>query len=1053
MNSMFLYFYQPQKSKMLKYQYNIYSLLYFITAVISVFSSLFALRNRRAPGGMTLFILLLLTAWWCIGGLFESAADDVSLKFTWSGLEYIGGVNVPVLLLILTIQYCYGPGRIRNLTASFLFVVPALTVLAALTNNTHHLVWTGYLSGPAGSNQIIYQHGPWFWIGFMGYSYLMMASSLVVLISAMIQQKKTFRYQIIALLSALALPWICNILYLLNYNPLPGLDITRIAFSGSGIILVFSMTAFHFLDLIPKARTLLIETMKDGMVVIDPTGRILDINPSAKEIMGIDPKENLIGKSLNAFPESNLTSLQAAVAEDASQVVYFFSPKYIEINIQSLLNKKEEVTAKSIYLHDVTEIKKKEKEIQQSEEKYRILAENVSDVIWMVDMDMRYLYVSPSVENQRGYSVKEFISLKPEEVYVPESLALINSKIPEYVKLSMEGKLLPGTSLIIELQHRCKNGSIKTGEVHANAVLDEHNRLVAIHGITRDITSRKIEESALKQRDKLLHSITRAVISLLQRSDIEIAIAEALQILGEAINGDRVYIFENVKDPRTFEAGMRLRHQWTNEPRVQPRSEEDQDFIPYYDSFQRWYDRLSNGKSISGPVDEFPDIERIALSTYSVKSVLVIPIFIEAGFWGFIGFDDCNERRIWSQAEENVLNTAAVIIGTAYVKKRTEIDLIRAKEQAEESDRLKSAFLATMSHELRTPLNAIIGFSGIMHTEMEQSDLEEYIKIIHQSGKNLLNIIEDLFNISMIESGDIRVELEHFTFEKFRNELNEILFTEIKNLDRPNLAIHYSPDPAWPDLFLFSDQAKLLQIFSNILRNAVKFTIQGSVEYGYRVGNGKEVTFFVKDTGIGIAPELQKVVFEKFRQADETFTRKYGGTGLGLSISKRLTELLNGNIWVESVPGSGSTFYIMLPCRDLGWQASKNKAGNGLEFLRNKTILLVEDEESNYLLIKTIMKHSEAKIFWAQNGKEAVEQIDTNNEISIVLMDIKMPVMDGYEAARISKTLRPKLPVIALTAHALYGDEEKAFKSGFDNYIPKPINKNLLFSVLEQYLY
>jgi len=306
----------------------------------------------------------------------------------------------------------------------------------------------------------------------------------------------------------------------------------------------------------------------------------------------------------------------------------------------------------------------------------------------------------------------------------------------------------------------------------------------------------------------------------------------------------------------------------------------------------------------------------------------------------------------------------------------------------------------------------------------------------------------------MIEAGDIKVEMEHFSFEKFRSQLNEILYTEIKSMDKSTLAIHYSPDTSHQDLYLFTDQVKLLQIFSNILKNAVKFTQQGSIEYGYALGNGKDVRFFVKDTGIGIAPELQRIIFEKFRQADESFTRKFGGTGLGLSISKRLSELLNGQIWVESEEGKGSTFYFMIPCRDLSWHSSRGNLADSsaLSFLHNKTILLVEDEESNYLLIKTIMKHSEATLLWAKNGKEGIELIDSHDEISLVIMDIKMPVMDGYEATRMSKILRPKLPVIAMTAHALYGDEEKAFESGFDNYIPKPINKALLFSILEQYL-
>ncbi|MEI6883350.1 MAG: histidine kinase N-terminal 7TM domain-containing protein [Bacteroidota bacterium] len=1036
------------------YDVNIYTLLYALSGVISLMLAIIAFQHRKVSGGLTLSVLMMFTSWWCFGGLFETSATAVPVKFLFSKIEYIGGVAAPVLFLLLTLQYTYPGVKFKTTWIVSLFIVPAFTLVAAFTNEYHNLIWTGYSAGPPDSNQVIYQHGIWFWIGFMGYSYLMLLSSIIILVKSLLLYRHTFRYQLAALVIAGILPWVGNILYLFGINPLPGLDLTRIAFSASGIVLVYAIANLRFLDLSPKARTLLIETMPDGMLVIDSAKRIVDINPSARRILGLKNDEEITGKKLNELPSGQFQLLDSAFENKAENRVYSLPPKFIEISITALQNKKRELSGHYVAFHDITELKKKEIALQQSEEKFRSMAENISDVIWMMDINMKYTYVSPSILRQRGFSVQEFMSLSQDEIYPRESYKIVLDKLLEYKKLSDQGRLNSSESVILEIQHNCKDGSVKTGEVHANAVFDEHHKLIAIHGITRDITERKLEESAIRHRDKLLKSVTNAVISLLHRSDLEIAIQEALEILGEAINADRVYIFENIVDPKIMDVGMKLRHQWVNEGSFGMRSDPENDITSYQTSFPRWFERMSGGKSVSGFVKDFPDLERMMLENQSIKSLLVIPIFIRTNFWGFIGFDDCTTERVWSQAEESVLTTAAISIGMAYVKKRTELELIKAKEHAEESDRLKSAFLATMSHELRTPLNAIIGFSGIIGKEMEQEEQEEYIKIINKSGKNLLNIIEDLFNISMIEAGDIKVEMEHFSFEKFRSQLNEILYTEIKSMDKSTLAIHYSPDTSHQDLYLFTDQVKLLQIFSNILKNAVKFTQQGSIEYGYALGNGKDVRFFVKDTGIGIAPELQRIIFEKFRQADESFTRKFGGTGLGLSISKRLSELLNGQIWVESEEGKGSTFYFMIPCRDLSWHSSRGNLADSsaLSFLHNKTILLVEDEESNYLLIKTIMKHSEATLLWAKNGKEGIELIDSHDEISLVIMDIKMPVMDGYEATRMSKILRPKLPVIAMTAHALYGDEEKAFESGFDNYIPKPINKALLFSILEQYL-
>jgi len=1039
---------------MFRYEINIYTLLYALTVAISLISAFIAFQRRKVPGGGILVILLVFIAWWCAGGMLESSSIFPADKFFWSKIEYLGGVNVPVLFFILIVTYTHPNLYLRKYWVVTLFIVPAMTFIAAITNGLHHLVWTGYDAGPAGSFQIIYRHGAWFWIGFMGYSYLMLLLSVIILINSLIQYKSTFRYQFSAILISALLPWIGSILYLARLNPLPGLDLTRIAFSGSGLILVLAMEKFRLLDLSPNARAILLETMADGLLVLDSSQRIVDINPAARSIIGISNDEQVIGRDLRSLETVGAGIIVASIEENCKEKVYFSPPRFIEITMTSLFIRKQKLSGFCVSMHDITKLKENENAARLNEEKYRSIAENTSDVIWMMDLNMKYVYVSPSIFYQRGFTVAEFLALTAEEIYPPESLKRVIQKFREYKRLSDLGKIQRGMSVILEVQHKCKDGSIKTGEVHANVILDHENKLVAVHGITRDITERLIEESALKQRDKLLQSATRAVISLLQRTDLEAAIQEALQVLGEAISADRVYIFENLKDPENGEIFMNLRQQWISRETISLKSNAEPDNFSYAVTFPRWYDRLSAGKSVKGLVKEFPDLEKIILEPQQVKSLLAIPVFIDKHFWGFIGFDDCTTEREWTPTEEGILTTTALSIGMAYIRKRTELELIYAKERAEESDRLKSAFLATMSHELRTPLNAIIGFSGIIGKEMAEAEQEEYIRIINKSGKNLLNIIEDLFNISMIESGDIKIEMEHFPFEKFRIKLNDTISSEVKSMEKSNLAVHYTPDPLHPDLYLFTDQNKLFQIFSNILKNAVKFTMQGSIEYGYTIGNGKDIIFFIKDTGIGISHDQQQLIFEKFRQADETYTRKFGGTGLGLSISKRLCEILNGKIWVESEPGKGSVFYFLIPCRDMSWHKSR---GTGVEkrsltFFHNKTILMVEDEESNYLLIKTILKNTEASILWAKNGKEGVEMIDSHEEISIVLMDIKMPVMDGYEATRMSKVLRPKLPVIAMTAHALYGDEEKALESGFDNYIAKPINKNLLLTILEQYL-
>ncbi|MCX6282646.1 MAG: PAS domain-containing protein, partial [Bacteroidetes bacterium] len=278
-----------------QYDINIYTLLYALTVVISLMAAVIAYQHRKVSGGLTLTVLMLLTAWWCLGGLFETSSVAPSAKFLWSKIEYFGGVNVPVFFFLLTIQYTHPAVKLKSTWIFSLFIIPAFTLIAAVTNDYHHFIWTGFSPGPAGSNQIIYEHGAWFWIGFMGYSYLMLLLSIVLLINSLVQYRHTFRYQMIAVVIAALLPWTGNILYLLGMNPLPGLDLTRIAFSGSGIILVYAIAKLRFLDLLPRARALLLETMQDGLLVLDASKRIVDINPSARSILGIAADDNITG--------------------------------------------------------------------------------------------------------------------------------------------------------------------------------------------------------------------------------------------------------------------------------------------------------------------------------------------------------------------------------------------------------------------------------------------------------------------------------------------------------------------------------------------------------------------------------------------------------------------------------------------------------------------------------------------------------------------------------------------------------------------------------------
>lgn len=385
--------------------------------------------------------------------------------------------------------------------------------------------------------------------------------------------------------------------------------------------------------------------------------------------------------------------------------------------------------------------------------------------------------------------------------------------------------------------------------------------------------------------------------------------------------------------------------------------------------------------------------------------------------------------------------------------KEYENDLVDSKIKAEESDRLKSIFLANMSHEIRTPMNSIIGFSTLLEDISYSLDQKtDFIHAISMSANNLLEIIQNITDLSLIESKQTNLIRSEFSLDRFFKDINSNI-SEIKFINnREILPVNYRNSDE--DINIYTDKKRLNQILMSLISNAIKFTHQGFVEYGYLVQD-KEVMFFVKDTGIGIPTHQQGMIFEKFRQVDEGNTRKYGGLGLGLTIAKALTELLGGKIWFESFPNSGSTFYISLPLppqvtdqRVLNYVES----GSNINYWANKTILAAEDESINYILLKKILKFSAANLIWAKDGQEAVEIVNSGRAIHLVLMDLKMPVKDGFQATIEIKALRPSIPVLALTAYSMPQDQKRALEAGCSDFITKPINIDSLLKKVSNYI-
>lgn len=390
-------------------------------------------------------------------------------------------------------------------------------------------------------------------------------------------------------------------------------------------------------------------------------------------------------------------------------------------------------------------------------------------------------------------------------------------------------------------------------------------------------------------------------------------------------------------------------------------------------------------------------------------------------------------------------------------------ELVAAKEKAQESDRLKSEFLANMSHEIRTPMNGILGMVQLLQKpDLESDVIQSYILLLKKSGNRMLSIINNIINISKIESGGAEILITDVNI----NEHIKYIYTFFKTMaEKKGLQLSYKN--FMPDIepIVKSDSEKIYAILTNLVNNAIKFTDKGSVQFGYtikkisRVNDGNPesgvIEFFVKDSGAGISAADQHVIFERFRQADQSRSRKHEGSGLGLSISKAFVEQLGGKIWVESEPGTGSVFHFTIQYNNVNESEitkSVDLIEDGEKQIKKLKVIIAEDDEISSQLIAIATEPMIKEVIHVRSGKDAVVACLNNPDIDLVLMDIQMPLLDGYEATRQIRQFDKNVVIIAQTAFALIGSRENALDAGCNDYIAKPINLNELLGMIGRHI-
>lgn len=673
---------------------------------------------------------------------------------------------------------------------------------------------------------------------------------------------------------------------------------------------------------------------------------------------------------------------------------------------------------------DITDRKEAELALQRSEKRFRSMVENSSDSFILLLADGTITYAGPSHQKLTGYTSEERTGKNGMDLIYPDDAQIVQHTFEKVLAN-------PGVPFKAQFRNFRKDGTIWWTAITATNLLSDPS-IEAIVVNFNDITERVKTEKILLDSEARFRLVTeKSPVALYLHQDGRFTYLNPAALKMFRAKNSQELLGQPVLDRIHPDF-----HEIVTE-RIQSAKEKN---IPF-DLIEEKFICL-DGTIIDVQVQGVP------IELYGQRSILVFSQDITDRKKADQELKE-NEELLRSQNEElNYINVQM---------QRINEELMVAKEKAEESDHLKSSFLANMSHEVRTPMNAIIGFTEFLaKPSLTDEKRKRFVGLIQQRTYDLMRIIEDILDVSKIEVGQMKI----INFEEYLSEiLVELLdyynLKKEKLETRPALSLKLTIADPLKHVKIITDSQRLKQIFNNLLDNAFKFTQQGLIEFGCEIKSDDTLLFFVKDTGIGIPPDKQEIIFDRFRQAEDSLTtRKYGGTGLGLSIVKGLVALMNGSIWVESQVNLGTTFFFTLPfnrCPAPEEDLLPTET-HGQRAWTNKKLLIVEDDIYNVEYLKELLYETNLTILTAQNGKQTLQIFEATPYIDLVLMDIRLPDVNGLTLTKILKKSNPKLIVIAQTAYASSKDIQDCIDAGCNSYIAKPINQEKLLTLLEQYL-